>query len=97
MSTFRTIIESEETKAVLELARSVEKRFEEGWQAWTWRLAQNPFKGAFHYRDNLYMIKSHEVFRDFGLPITTLLFKIPDDDHIEIIAVKVESKYFKKK
>jgi hypothetical protein len=89
MEILRTIFESQEAQAVLDLARETYPRFDDGWLSWTWRLARNPLIGAFEVESGRYLFKSYSEFKKVGVPETIILYRIVDENSIEIIHVKV--------
>jgi hypothetical protein len=39
--------------------------------------------------DGVYMFKSHSAFSEYGIPETVILYKVKDENSIEIIAVQL--------
>lgn len=90
MVRLRTIIESKAAETAVDLAQKQYPRFESAWEGWTWRIARGP-ETAFKmpgYVD-VYMFKSHSAFTEYGIPETVILYKVKDENSIEIIAVQL--------
>jgi hypothetical protein len=93
MAKARSIVEEPGVELALTAARGKYKRFDELWDAWTWRLVRGPTIHAVPVpgtNPQAFVVKSPDVAHIAGLPAAVvILFSLPDDDHIVILAVKV--------
>ena len=90
MAQARTIRESHQAAKDRDAAQAKFPRFEEAWEGWSWRIARGP-DAAFAVPGfpNFYLFKSHGGFAQYGVPQTTILYKIVDDDTVEVFGLLV--------
>jgi hypothetical protein len=92
MSKMRTLIESSAAIAEVDTATLNWPRFESAWEGWTWRIARGPEKGfPVPQSPGVFLFKSHEAFHTYGVPVTLILYRVIDEDRVEIISVRVLS------
>ncbi|HKO52131.1 MAG TPA: hypothetical protein VJV79_30695 [Polyangiaceae bacterium] len=93
MAKARTIIEEPEVEKELAAASKKFPRFEQVWNGWTWRLARGPLDGAVAVSETnppAYLVKAPDFGHYEDLPAAVvILFELPDDDHVVLIAVSV--------
>jgi hypothetical protein len=88
VANIRTVVECAQAAADRDAAQMRFPRFEEAWEAWTWRIARGPDWGyAVPGYPNYYMFKSNPGFAHYGVPITTILYRIVDLNSVEITAI----------
>ena len=90
MAHARTVVECAQVVLDRDAAEAIYPRFATAWEGWTWRIARGPDGGfAVPGFPNFYMFKSHKGFSPYGVPQTTILYKILDADTVEITALIV--------
>ena len=90
MAIARTIIESEDASTVIDHLSANFPRFEDGWEAWKWRLSRDPNSDSFKVDDDKYIIKSDPEFSQYGMPCITILYSF-NENEVTIIAIKVNN------
>ncbi len=88
MAIVRTIYECPQVVLDRDAAQARFPRFEEAWEAWTWRIARGPdWSFAVPGFQNYYMFKSNPAFAAYGVPMTTILYQVADTNTIEITSI----------
>jgi hypothetical protein len=90
MANLKTIRESQSVEADINMTCRDWPRFESAWEGWTWRIARGPEKGMpLPNHQGVYLFKSHPAFVEYGIPETTILYRVVGDDVVDIISIKV--------
>lgn len=88
MAKARTITETKDVLTIVNTLTTNHPRFEDGWEAWKWRLSRDPVTDALEFKDGLMLIKTDPNFERYGVPPITILYSF-DENEVSIIAIKV--------